>query len=133
MIDKERVMLMTKTAMSEKKHQKDIFPAVDFFPEDYVGFQVVKGIVGVTCIYLLIVAGWAVYTADTWMTAYSFAQLIDLGKRLLLLYAVIALLSGVILLLVYSLRYYQAKTSLKEEEYNLRRLCRLYDEEERKG
>ena len=132
-IDKERVMLMTKTAMTAKKREREVFPASDYFPEDYVGFQVIKGIIGVTCIYALIVAGWAMYTADTWMTAYTFAQLFDLGRRLLLLYLVIALLSGVILLLVYSLRYYQAKTSLKEEEYNLRRLCRLYDEEERKG
>ena len=104
MIDKERVMLMTKTAMTAKKHRRDVFPASDYFPEDYVGFQVVKGIIGVTCIYILIVAGWAAYTADTWMTAYTFAQLFDLGRRLLLLYAVIAVLSAVILFLVYSLR-----------------------------
>lgn len=129
MIHKEKVEWMTKTAMAEKKYRRDISPAAHFFPEDYVGFQVVKGILGVTCLYILIVAGWALYTADVWMTAYTFAQLLDLGRRLLLLYIVIAVLSAVILLLVYSLRYYQAKTSLKEEEYNLRKLCRMYDEE----
>ncbi len=134
MINKEKVVLMTKTAMAAKKNERENFPATDYFPEDYVGFQVIKGVLGVTLLYVLILAGWGLYTADVWMTAYSFAELLDLAKRLILLYAVVAALSAIILLLVYSLRYYQARTSIKEQEYNLHKLCRLYDEEEgRKG
>lgn len=131
MINKEKVMIMTKAAMEENRSGKRKRPAVDYFPEDYVGFQVIKGLVGVTILYVIVVACWGLYTADVWMVSYTFPQLWDMFIRLLMLYGVVMIVSAVILVLVYSLRYYQAKTMVKEEEFQLRKLSRYYEREER--
>jgi hypothetical protein len=96
-----------------------------------VGFQVIKGLVGVTILYVIVVACWGLYTADVWMVSYTFPQLWDMFIRLLMLYGVVMIVSAVILVLVYSLRYYQAKTMVKEEEFQLRKLSRYYEREER--
>ena len=132
MISEEKIQIMTQAALAEGHNKRDKRPASDYFPEDYVGLQVVKGVAGVTLVYLFFVACWALYTADIWMVSYTIPQLINLAERLLLLYVLVAVLSAVILILVYSLRYYQARTMIKEEEYYLRRLMKYYDNEERK-
>ena len=132
MINKEKVVIMTKAAMEESRSGKRKRPAMDYFLEDYVGLQVVKGLIGVTLVYVLLVAAWGLYTADVWMISYTVEQLFDMGRQLLLLYLVVLVMSAVILILVYSLRYYQAKTMVKEEEYQLKRLVRHYENEERK-
>lgn len=132
MISEEKIQIMTQAALAEERNRKDKRPAVNFFPEDYVGFQVIKGVIGVTLVYIFFVVCWGLYTADTWMVSYTLPQLINLAQRLILLYVLIAVLSAIILILVYSLRYYQARTMVKEEEYHLRRLHKYYDNEDRK-
>ena len=129
MISKEKVMIMTKAAMEESRTRSRRYPASRYFPEDYVGFQVLKGIIGVTFLFLLVVGGWALSTADTWMT-WSFTRLWEILIQLFIIYIAIILAAAVILLLVYSLRYYQSKQRMKEEEYQLKKLCRYYDKEE---
>ena len=53
MIDKEKVVAMTAAAMEENRSGKKKRPATDFFPEDYVGIQTVKGLIGITLVPLL--------------------------------------------------------------------------------
>ncbi len=132
MINKEKVVIMTKAAMEESRSGKRKRPATDYFPEDYVGMQLFKGLLGVTILYAILVAVWGLYTADIWMITYTVPQLIEMAKQILLIYAIVMAVSAVILLLVYSLRYYQARTMVKEEEYQLKKLCRYYEREERK-
>ena len=118
---------MTAAAMEENRSGKKKRPATDFFPEDYVGIQTVKGLIGITLVYGLIVGAWFVCTADVWLSTYSYGDLLDLAKRFLILYAVVMVVSAIILVLVYSLRYYQAKSMAREEENKLRKVCRFYE------
>ena len=127
MINKEKVVMMTAAAMEEHRSGKRKRPATDYFPEDYVGLQVIKGLIGITMVYALLIGAWGIYTAETWLASYSYADLFDLGRRFLLLYIAVMVVSAIILLLVYSLRYYQAKTMIREEEAPLKKLCRYYE------
>ena len=130
MIDKEKVVIMTKAAMEETRSGKKKRPAVDYFPEDYVGLQVIKGLIGISVLYVLAAGAWALYTAESWLASYSYADLFELGKKFLLLYVIVMAMSAVILVMVYALRYYRARAMVKEEAHQLRRLCKYYEKTE---
>ena len=133
MINKEKVMIMTRAAMEESRSGKKKRPAMDYFPEDYVGLQVIKGLIGVTIMYAIAVAAWALYTSDQWLAYYSYVDLFEMGKRFLLLYVIVLAASAVILIMVYSLRYHRARSLVKEEAHQLRKLCKYYDKTENNG
>ncbi len=130
MIDRERVTVMTKAAMDESHNRRKIFPAMNFYADDYVSFQVLKGILAVTLFYILAVACWALYTADTWML-YSVDEALSLLVRLGLLYLCVLVVSVIILILVYALRYTQSRRVVKEQQRDLKKISHFYENQER--
>ncbi|MDD6213373.1 MAG: hypothetical protein PUB22_09580 [Clostridiales bacterium] len=132
MIDKEKVKIMTREAMLEKKNKKHGLPAQNFFMDDYISLQVIKGVIGTTLLYAVGVAVWLLYTMDSWINSYSLIQVWDVVIRLGILYLVILVISVAILIMVYSLKYFRAGRLLKEQQYYLKKLSRYYENEEKK-
>lgn len=132
MIDREKVALMTGEAMEEKRNHRTAFPAAGFYMYDYVSFQVIKGILGISLFYIVVVAAWLVYTMDRWIGSLSMN-----GMKLILLhycklYILVVLISTAILIVVYILRWFRARDVLREQHTNLKLLKQYYDREDRK-
>lgn len=131
MIDKEKVRIMTDAAMEDAHDHRRKRIAVRYYPEDYVGVQVFKGAVGVTFLFFAVLSIWALADADDWMT-WKLARIKAYAGRLLVLYLIVLAVTILILVLVYTLRYYQSRRMMRREIRSLRKIERIYDHEERK-
>ncbi|MCD8053189.1 MAG: hypothetical protein LUF00_03935 [Lachnospiraceae bacterium] len=131
MIDRDKVIAMTKAAMDDSKNRKKSSPAKNYFADDYVSVQVLKGILGMTVVYVLLVSCWALYTADVWML-YSLERILEMGKYLGILYLCVLLATILILVLIYTLRYSQARRALREQQNDLRRVRNHYEHTEKR-
>jgi len=131
MVNETKVKLMTKAAMVQKKDKRGMFTASRFFGDDYVSFQVIKGLIGVTLCYVLILALWVLENADALMTQYSLASLIRMAQGFGVLYILIVVITTFIGVLAYTSRYWKSRQSTKEYQTSLKKLSRIYQREEK--
>ena len=122
---------MTKAAMVQKKDKRGMFTASRFFGDDYVSFQVIKGLIGVTFCYVLILALWVLDNADALMTQYSLDSLMRIAQGFGVLYILTAVITIFIGVLVYTSRYWKSRESAKAYQTSLKKLSRLYQKEEK--
>jgi len=132
MIDREKVVIMTREAMEEKRNRRKVFPAADFFMYDYVSFQVIKGWIGITLFYVIAVAAWLVYTMDRWIGSLSIRGLGQIFLHYVKLYVLVIIISGAILIAVYTARWIRSRAILGRQHANLKKLNNYYDQEDRK-
>lgn len=131
MVNEEKVKLMTETALVQKRKKRETFLAVCFYGDDYVSFQTIKAVIGVTFSYVLMLALWALGRLDALMTDYSIPALLNLAKNFLVLYLMLLLLTVFLSVLVYTSRYWKAREHVKTYQTNLKKLYRLYRKEEK--
>ena len=131
MVNEEKVKLMTETALTQKRERQDTFLAVCFYGDDYVSFQTIKAVIGVTFSYILVLALWALGRLDALMTDYSIPELLALAKSFLVLYLMLLLLTVLLSVLVYTSRYWKAREHVKVYQSNLKKLYRMYRKEEK--
>ena len=121
---------MTKAAMIKKKEEREIFTISRFYGDDYVSFQAVKGVIGVTIAFTLILALWGLKNAETLMTQYPIASLFALAGRIVMIYLLVVLATVLISVLVYTARFWKSKETAKEYQSNLKKLQRMYQKDE---
>lgn len=131
MVNEEKVKLMTAAALAQQEKKRDTFLAVNFYGDDYVSFQAIKAVIGVTFSYVLVLALWALGRLDTLLTAYSLPDLLALAESFLILYLLLLLLTVFLSVLVYTSRYWRARENMKAYQSNLKKLHRLYRKEEK--
>jgi len=131
MVNETKVKLMTKAAMVQKKDKRGMFTASRFFGDDYVSFQVIKGLIGVTFCYVLMLALWVLDNADALMTQYSLDSLMRIAQGFGVLYILTAVITIFIGVLVYTSRYWKSRESAKAYQTSLKKLSRLYQKEEK--
>ena len=127
MVDKEKVILMTKLASYEKTDGRKNMNIVNYFRSDYIGFQVLKAIIAATLSFVLVLAVYLFYNFEDLMADIYKMDLLSTGKGLVAIY--LCLVGGyvVIAYFVYTYRYFKAKRSLKEYYTGLRRLENMSD------
>ena len=110
MINEEKVKIMTKLAMYEQGRGRKHLPVSRYYRSDNIGLALIKNFFLVTIGYVLIVAAVAVY----------FGYVIVLAAYSILTY------------IQYSVKYYQAKKSVREYYSQLTELNKIYAREEKK-
>ena len=131
MVNEEKVKLMTAAALAQQKKKRDTFLAVNFYGDDYVSFQAIKAVIGVTFSYVLVLALWALGRLDALLTAYSLPDLLALAESFLILYLLLLLVTVFLSVLVYTSRYWRARENMRSYQSNLKKLHRLYRKEEK--
>ena len=131
MVNETKVKLMTKAARIKKNDKRGTFNASHFFGDDYVSFQVLKAVIGVTFGFVLIAGLWFAENAEVILTSYSVQRLITMASGLLLIYVVVVLASILISILVYTSRFWDAKDSIREYQNTLKKIERIYQKEEK--
>ncbi len=131
MVNEEKVRVMTAAALAERQQKRDTFLAVNFYGDDYVSFQAIKAVIGVTFSYALVLALWALGRLDALMTQYSLPDLITMAKGFLVLYLLVLLVTVFLSVLVYTSRYWQARERMRVYQANLKKLHRFYRKEEK--
>lgn len=133
MINEEKVMVMNKLAMYEKGKGKKHLPVSKYYRSDYIGLALIKNFFLVTIGYVLILAGVAAYFSEYLMENIHKMDLVQLGTQAVAGYLIVLVAYSVLTYIQYSVKYYQAKKSVKEYYKNLTELNKIYTREERKS
>lgn len=127
MLNKERVILMTKMASYEENEGRKNHSVMSYFRGDYVWFQVLKSILYGTIAFGIVFAMYIFYDFEVFMMDIYKMDLLEFGKSVLMKYLLAIGVYSIISYAVYSYRYAKAKNGVKLYQNNLRRLSSMYD------
>ena len=126
MLNEERVILMTKLASYEAGEGKKNVEIGNYFRSDYIGWQVLKSIISATIAFVVVFAMYIFYDFEVFMMDIYKMDLLEFGKRILLIYAGFALGYAVLSYVIYAYRYSRARKSLHLYYINLKKLSSMY-------
>ena len=127
MLKEEKVIMMTKLAAFEQREGKKNLSIVNYFRNDYIGFQVLKSVIASTISFLAVFAIYLFYNFEDLMHDIYKLDLMEFGKSVVIIYLCVVGAYGVITYVVYANRYTKAKRKLKHYYANLRTLENMYD------
>ena len=122
MLSEEKIIRMTKLAAFEKREGKKNLNIVNYYRNDYIGFQVLKSIIAVTVSFVAVFALYLFYNFEALMHDVYKLDLMEFGKSVVIIYLRVAAAYGVITYVVYASRYSKAKKKLKHYYAGLRAL-----------
>ena len=131
MIRTNKVKIMTRAAVFEKHEERGALYISRFFKTDYIGLGILKSAISLTFAFGLGVCMWGLYFSEELMTQKSIEDLIGIGKSILLWYAAVLAVFLAVSVIVYAVRYSRAQKKLKGYRSSLRKLLKLYQEEDR--
>ncbi|TCL59475.1 hypothetical protein EDD76_104212 [Kineothrix alysoides] len=127
MLNKERVILMTKMASYEEHEGKKNASVMNYFRGDYVWFQVLKSTIYGTIAFGIMFGMYIFYDFEIFMTDIYKMDLFQFGKSILVKYLFVIGIYAIISYAVYSYRYAKAQKKMKLYMSNLNRLTGMYD------
>lgn len=122
MVREEKVKLMSKIAIYEKRDGKRELPINNFYKSDYVRINVLKTIVAATITYVLIVMITAIYKMD-----YILANILKVDYKklvfvLLIIYGIWIFVYWLIARILYAKRYENSRSNIIIYNHNLKKL-----------
>ena len=131
MIRTNKVKIMTRSAVFEKHEERGALYISHFFKTDYIGFGMLKSAISLTFAFGLGVCMWGLYFSEELMTQKSIEDLLGIGKNILLWYAAALVAFLAVSAAVHAVRYSRAQKKLKGYRSGLRKLMKVYQEEDR--
>ena len=132
MINEENVKVMDKLALYEKQEGRKYLPVSKYYRSDYIGLALIKNFFLVTIGYGLILAVIAAYNLEYLLDNVHKMDLISLGIVVLAGYVGILALYSVLTYVQYTVKYHNAKKSVKQYYTQLTKLEKIYTREEKK-
>lgn len=129
MVNIEKIRLMTKTEMLEKKQGKENYLASHYYAYDYISVQVIKAAVSVTIAYALGVALWVILHVEALFDENKISSVFVLIRDFIVLYVAVLLLTILICSLIYASRYWKARKAMGGYVESLRKLNQFYIED----
>ena len=112
MINEEKVKIMNRLAMYEKRGGKKYLPVSRYYRSDYIGLALIKNFFLVTIGYVLVLAAVAVYYSEYLMNNINQMDLVSLGMKVVGGYAVVLISYSVLTYIAYTVKYHCAKKSV---------------------
>ncbi|WP_373214343.1 hypothetical protein [Ruminococcus sp. 5_1_39BFAA] len=133
MINEEKVKIMNRLAMYEKKEGRKYLPVSKYYRSDYIGLAMIKNFFLVTIGYALVLAVVAAYNSEYLMNNIHKMNLISLGIGVLVGYVATLAAYSVLTYIQYTVKYHRAKKSVKKYYGELTKLEKIYSREEKKS
>lgn len=133
MINEEKVKVMTKIAMYEQGEGKKYLPISKYYRSDYIGLALIKNFFLVTLGYVLLIAAVSVYFGEYLMENIHKMNLVATGIYIVIGYVAALIAYSVLTYIQYSIKYYQAKKSVRKYYSELTELSKIYGREERRA
>ena len=130
MVNEDRIKLMTRMAAYEKEEHKKNKTIVSFFRSDYISMQMLKSVVSTTIVFAIMFGLYVLYDFEVFMKEIYQMDMFEFAKSVIIIYVIFL---GVILLITYVVslyRYNRALQSTKLYYANLKKLSRIYGEQE---
>lgn len=132
MIDENKVRLMTKIAIYEKKEGNRNLMISKYYRSDYVRYNVLKTIIAATVAFWSIIGAYAFIKFDDLLAKVSDVDYFDVMYKLLGAYVFVCLGFFFFAQIVYSFRYSMAKPGLIKYNVNLKKLIEAYGGKKRR-
>jgi hypothetical protein len=126
MLNKERIILMTKMASYEVNEGKRNVAIGSYFRGDYIGWQVLKSIISATIAFVVVFGMYIYYDFEVFMMDIYKMDLIEFARHILFMYLWTVGIYAVVSYVVYTMRYMRAVKSLNLYYMNLRKLAAMY-------
>ena len=130
MIDPERVREMTKLAAYEQQEGKKYHKAMRFFRGDFVWRQLLAGFFYATAAFGLILLVWGVCNMEELMENLASMDLIQFGINVLVLYLSFLAIYLIAVAIYANMFYAAGKREQRRHLRRLKRLGRMYREQE---
>ena len=130
MVNEERIKLMTRMAAYEKEEHKKNKTIVSFFKSDYISMQTLKSIVYTTIAFAIMFGLYVLYDFEVFMKEIYQMDVFEFAKSVIIVYGIFM---GIILVITYIVSLYQYNRALQSTKLyymNLKKLSRIYGEEE---
>lgn len=130
MPDEKRIYLMTQLALFEEHHRDQLEGVSTYFRSDYIGRHMIKNGLRTTLAFLLVLAGWGLYHAETLIVDITKIDIMALGAKILFLYAVAMCVCLVLTYAMQAIRYSRAEEDLYHYRELLDELEKEYQQED---
>lgn len=125
MLNNQKIRLMTRLAIYEKKHKITKNGIAKNFKTDYVTFGILKTIFAVTLAFILGVIMFVLCNAQEFMEKINSLDYGALGRTLFGYYCMLLGVYIVIAIIVYCVKYDHAKVEVKKYLNNLKKLEKI--------
>ena len=130
MLQKDKVAILARLAMEEKKNPRYSFITRNYWFDDYLTLEMWKAFFAITITYALAVVVGLIAYDDTWTVTYHIADVVSLASKLIGVYVVIALIGILLAALSHVWLYKKAFRKQERIRAELRKLNRIYALEE---
>lgn len=121
---------MTRAALIEEKHKRELFVSKKFYNSDFTLFHTIKAVIGITFAFLIIVGFLMIDASEVLTTEYKVSDLLGYGRILLFIYIGLLVVTIIISIISCTEKYYKSKETTKEYKAILKKLSRGYDRQE---
>lgn len=130
MLSEERVKLMTRMASYEATAGKKNESVAKHFRSDYVGLEVLKAVICATLACMIVFGVYIYYDFEELMLDIYKIDLFEFAAGILKKFVVFVVGYSVIVYIVFTMKYSEAKHNLKKYFYNLKLLGTLLVKEQ---
>ncbi len=131
MLNEEKVILMTRMAIYEKKQGRKDFKLSKYYRSDYVSLNMINTAIIATFLYVLIIGAIVMINIEKIMAEIVTMDIFGIGKTILIWYLIFVIAYMLVAYIVYSVKYRRAKKKLKKYDDDLRKLYRICKEEQK--
>ncbi len=132
MLNEDKIKLMTKLAVYEKRTGKKTMKMTKYFRSDYISWNIIKTALAVTIAYAMMAGIWLLYHMEEYIAELYSMDFAVLIRSFLVSYIQLLVVYLVAAFLIYQIKYTLAMKSLKRYGTTLKRLKQA-DSEESKG
>lgn len=128
MLNEDKVRLMTRLSIYEKKKGKKLIPIGKYHKKDYVALKVFQTLLAVAIAYVCMIGIWILTQLETILENLNDMNFVSLGIKLLAGFVVLELIFAFVAIQIYKKRHEEAVKSLKGYYNNLKRLGNYYQD-----
>lgn len=130
MIDQERVQEMTKLAAYEQREGKKYRKVIRYYRGDFAARHLLKGFLYGTAAFGIFLLMWGVCNIEELMAELDSMDLVAFGTAILIRYLIFIAVYLIAVDIYANVTYAAGRKSMKRHYRRLKRLGRLYDEQE---
>ena len=130
MVNEDRIKLMTRMAAYEKEEHKKNKTIVSFFRSDYISMQMLRSVIATTIAFAIMFGLYVLYDFELFMKEIYQMDMFEFAKNVIIIYVIFLGITLVITYVVSLYQYNRALQSTKIYYANLKKLSRIYGEEE---
>lgn len=108
MLNQDKIRIMSRCAMYEKAEGKEDITIHHYFQGDYIRFNTLKTLIGVTIAFILCMGLYMILNAEYYMENIVTMDLMAFGKEILIIYAIVMVAFALISVIFYAWKYADA-------------------------